>query len=1055
MLTLLLASMLTLTFNIELVYAVPVSPYIAVAPEKTLDPTITVGMNYTISIHTDYAESDVWAWQFSLTFNPAVLEGVEVRNGDLITTVKDPSATFIAGKFDNNAGYLSLTVAFFFYISPPPPTTSGPGTLAHVTFRVKSYGTSNITLGSKTKLEGDSAGNYYHIIDAESQPDHIGHGYFKNIVGPEPEPRTWTVDDDGPADFHKIQEAINAANLGDTIYVKKGTYYERLIVGRKVLLIGEDRSTTIIDGNGAGTVVQVEATVFPSVSISGFTIRNSGFGASGLYVGSSGNNVSHNIVTNNYYGISLYYSHNNALIGNIVSFNKDIGILLSDSDNNTLAYNNVSSNGDRGIWLSGSNNNILSSNIFSLNGEGIILGSSSNNSLSGNEASSNKAVNFDVSGDYLEHFMNYVDASNTVDGKSIYYLIGVTNAVIDAQRNAGTIYLINCNNITIKDAILTKNGNGVFLWNTINSRMENLTVSNNTWGIQLIYSSSNILTGSTVSSNYHRGIWLRDSSNNVLSGNRVSNNKVGIVVDQSCNNTFTGNSILDNLLGGGILLVSHSNNNVLAGNNVSNNGLGGIQLYFSYNNALTDNTIINNGRGIGLIKSSNNSISKNNITNNVYGIFLQISSNNSMSGNNIKSIDYGICLFLSHNNSLSRNYITNNWVGVDLSQSSNNSVSGNNITSNNYCGIRLHGSSDNIIYHNNFINNTKQVSTYNSTNVWDDGYPSGGNYWSDYAGVDLFSGPYQNETGSDGIGDVGYTVDENNQDSYPLMGMFYDFTYWGGMTAICNSTIHDFRWGYAIVNITTGELEKEIFFIALGPKDTVGFCRIMIPRAFMQGPYTVVSNQVVNVNELPISNTTHAFLYFTYKHPALVIIKELAPTPTAVKATVDIDPDTLNLKSKGKWITAYIELPDGYNVSDIDFSNIMLNDTILAEPRRIAFGDYDSDGVPDLMVKFNREELASYICHLQEMKFGNVTLTITGNLTDGTLFKGSDTIRVLFEGNFDGDAQVGPNDLTMFKAYYGKHSKDPLYNPFADLDTDGYVGPVDLSIFGANYGKHI
>ncbi len=56
-----------------------------------------------------------------------------------------------------------------------------------------------------------------------------------------------------------------------------------------------------------------------------------------------------------------------------------------------------------------------------------------------------------------------------------------------------------------------------------------------------------------------------------------------------------------------------------------------------------------------------------------------------------------------------------------------------------------------------------------SGNVWDDGYPSGGNYWSNYTGFDLYSGPYQNLTGSDGIGDTNHTIDANNQDGYPLI----------------------------------------------------------------------------------------------------------------------------------------------------------------------------------------------------------------------------------------------------------------------------------------------
>jgi hypothetical protein len=64
-------------------------------------------------------------------------------------------------------------------------------------------------------------------------------------------------------------------------------------------------------------------------------------------------------------------------------------------------------------------------------------------------------------------------------------------------------------------------------------------------------------------------------------------------------------------------------------------------------------------------------------------------------------------------------------------------------------------------------------------NFWDDGYPSGGNYWSDYSGVDKFSGPYQNKTGSDGIGDAPYSIDQNNVDRYPLMSPWKPITLLG------------------------------------------------------------------------------------------------------------------------------------------------------------------------------------------------------------------------------------------------------------------------------------
>jgi parallel beta-helix repeat protein len=145
----------------------------------------------------------------------------------------------------------------------------------------------------------------------------------------------------------------------------------------------------------------------------------------------------------------------------------------------------------------------------------------------------------------------------------------------------------------------------------------------------------------------------------------------------------------------------------------------------------------------------------------------------------IEAFDYGIEPDNSSSNSIGGNNITaNKNSGIYLigPSSNNNSISGNNIT-DNYIGIRLYDSSSNSIYHNNFVNNTLQVydifyenpSIAPSINTWDDGYPSGGNYWSDYTGVDLKSGPYQNITGSDGIGDTSYVIDANNSDHYPFM----------------------------------------------------------------------------------------------------------------------------------------------------------------------------------------------------------------------------------------------------------------------------------------------
>jgi parallel beta-helix repeat protein len=102
---------------------------------------------------------------------------------------------------------------------------------------------------------------------------------------------------------------------------------------------------------------------------------------------------------------------------------------------------------------------------------------------------------------------------------------------------------------------------------------------------------------------------------------------------------------------------------------------------------------------------------------------------------------------------LSKNKITKNDVGI-LLVGSNNVVSGNNIT-NNRDGIAAYTSSDKI-YHNNFVNNGHQVMLAIG-GIWDNGYPSGGNYWSNHVCVGNPSG-----------GSQPYVIDEDSVDRYPF-----------------------------------------------------------------------------------------------------------------------------------------------------------------------------------------------------------------------------------------------------------------------------------------------
>lgn len=193
----------------------------------------------------------------------------------------------------------------------------------------------------------------------------------------------------------------------------------------------------------------------------------------------------------------------------------------------------------------------------------------------------------------------------------------------------------------------------------------------------------------------------------------------------------------------GVSLNSSDNNSIMF-NNVTNNKYAGIQLYSSDHNRVMNNIALNNKYGIRVVNSSDCNVSWNNVTNNgPIGIFLN-----------------------------SRPSATSNFTLLE------------NDISNNDVGIWLWDSSGNTVYHNNFFNNSIHVSIHNSyNNMWDNGFE--GNYWDDYLGAD---------TDKDAIGDIPYHIDENNQDKYPLMAKFRQFSiqienhfYKIGM--VCNSTI--------------------------------------------------------------------------------------------------------------------------------------------------------------------------------------------------------------------------------------------------------------------------
>lgn len=324
-----------------------------------------------------------------------------------------------------------------------------------------------------------------------------------------------------------IQSAINASETlnGHTIFVKSGKYHEHVVVNKALSLVGENQTTAIIDGGNVGTVLTVNA---DNVSVVGFTIRNSGlsFPPYGDDYGvllnhCSWSNISHNLVMNNRIGIYLLYSRSNIIEDNIVSSNHVNGIWLYYSSNNVLAENRISNN----------------------------------------------SYNFGVFGGDFSDFNNTIDVSNAVEGKPIQYLIGVEDKIFDNSVDIGVLYLINCNNVTVRDLNLTRNGHGVFCYNVTDSRIENIVASNNNYGIYVQNSFGNTIIDNYCPNNWV-GICLQESRNNTVESNVTPNNEKGISLYKADNNNVTRNTISNNLYG--IRLFASSFNEVFHNNLVGN-----------------------------------------------------------------------------------------------------------------------------------------------------------------------------------------------------------------------------------------------------------------------------------------------------------------------------------------------------------------------------------------------------------------------------------------------------------------------------------------------------
>jgi len=300
-----------------------------------------------------------------------------------------------------------------------------------------------------------------------------------------------TVPDDCPT----IQEGINRAYDGDTVFVSAGTYYEHIVVNKSISLIGENRDTTIVDGNGSAFVISIKV---DNVAVSGFTAQNGSMS-----------------------GIFLSNCSDCRIENNIVTLNVDSGIRLDNSSANLICNNEIFNNGYFiPSWATGL---------------GIFLGWwSCNNIISSNHVYDNMVAGISLDGSYA----NLLCDNN------------VTNQ--HAPTTPYGIMVFSSRGNVVQTNAVSNNSKGIWVWCSSWNTISNNNVSNNGideehgYGIEINRSTNDTVVGNHVLNNT-QGIAIKDeASNNTVAYNTIERNGRGAYTHYSNSSIFYKNNFINN-----------------------------------------------------------------------------------------------------------------------------------------------------------------------------------------------------------------------------------------------------------------------------------------------------------------------------------------------------------------------------------------------------------------------------------------------------------------------------------------------------------------------------
>lgn len=324
------------------------------------------------------------------------------------------------------------------------------------------------------------------------------------------------------------------------------------------------------------------------------------------------------------------------------------------------------------------------------------------------------------------------------------YVVVENMTFVEIERSS--VYVDNSNNVVVRSNIFRYRGDSIVIWASSAVEVSNNVHDSNGVFTYAYYSQNISVYGNNVTAGYSDAIYVLGVANLTVYSNYFYGVYGAVLVDWSDNVNIADNVVRD-VSNYGIYVNDVGGEVTISGNRVSGASARCIILSYTSNVVVSGNVVYNCSIGIYVDEVSNSVFRLNEVINNEYGMKITSSCGHVC---NMSNIVY-------------ENVFANNRYGILIA-----------IYFDVACGF-------NKFYHNDFINNSVQVLhdwdcgevfCVPSVNYWDDGYPSGGNFWSDYSGSDMYMGVNQDILGEDGIGDTPYVIDEFNVDRYPLMAPY-------------------------------------------------------------------------------------------------------------------------------------------------------------------------------------------------------------------------------------------------------------------------------------------